>query len=333
MTTQSTNEAERFPTTPFFIMGCPRSGTTLVSRIVDRHSAIAVYHESQYYPIFRPALDYYGDLADRRNLSTFLADVRESIRLQGVEPPAVEEIFEALERSSFPGVLEAVLAIYARSHGKRRGGDKTPAHYAFLDEIRSGFPKSPILFVIRDPRDTVLSMHKTFRTPVADGARMWLSAYQSYASNGSAVHLVSYERLTENPEAVTRALCEFLGESYEAEMLQFFEGVPERIATRAHLAKVQGPVDAGSVGGYRELPATDIAIIESLCAEGMQALGYERATDATPQILASYRPGLVVRIRERLLYYGTDRERWRRGLFRWKIQFKGWLRQFLALNH
>ncbi len=332
MSHRSSRESERFPTTPVFIMGCPRSGTTLVSRIVDRHSGIAVYHESNYYTIFRPALRYYGDLEDRLNLSLFLDDVRESTRLQAVRPPAVEEIVATLERSSFPGVLEALLAIYVRNNGKRRGGDKTPGHYAYVDEIRSGFPKSPILFVVRDPRDTVLSMHKTFRTPIADAASMWRSAYQSYASNQNWVHLVRYERLAKDPEAETRALCAFLGESYEPEMLDFSAGIPERISTRAHLAKLQVPVEASSVGGYRELPKADIATIESICAEGMQALGYERETDAAAQIRADYEPGWVHRIQERLLYYGTDRERWRRGAFRWKIQFRGWLRHSLALN-
>lgn len=118
----------------------------------------------------------------------------------------------------------------------------------------------------------------------------------------------------------------------EAEMLNLLEGIPEQISTRTHLAKLQGPLETSSVGGSRELPEADIATIKSICAEGRQALGYERETEATPQIGPGYDPGLVVRIRERLLYYGIDRERWRRGLFRWKIQFKSWLRHFLALN-
>ena len=46
------------------IMGCPRSGTTLVSQILDAHSRLAIYQETNYYTLFRPDRHLYGLASD-----------------------------------------------------------------------------------------------------------------------------------------------------------------------------------------------------------------------------------------------------------------------------
>lgn len=50
---------------PFFLVGTNRSGGTLLTRILETHSRIAVYAESHYYTLFRPDLHYYGTSAGR----------------------------------------------------------------------------------------------------------------------------------------------------------------------------------------------------------------------------------------------------------------------------
>ena len=67
---------------PFFIVGCTRSGTTLISRILDSHSRLAVYHESHFYHLLRHDLHRYGNLEQAANLRRFLADVREVLQRQ-----------------------------------------------------------------------------------------------------------------------------------------------------------------------------------------------------------------------------------------------------------
>ena len=48
--------------TPFFIFGCGRSGTSLLSRMLNQHSRLAVPYESHLFNTFSPLLKYYGDL-------------------------------------------------------------------------------------------------------------------------------------------------------------------------------------------------------------------------------------------------------------------------------
>ena len=108
---------------PIFIVGCPRSGTTLVSRILDSHSRIAIYNETHYYSIFGPDRHRYGDFRRSANLMRLIDDFRETIRVQGlVEPPPSDEILGSLVEPTFEGVLAALLHAQAQRQGKARGG-------------------------------------------------------------------------------------------------------------------------------------------------------------------------------------------------------------------
>lgn len=316
---------------PVFIVGCARSGTTLISRIVDRHPEIAVFHETHYYPVFYPHRRLYGDLSCRRNLEALLSDLASWLRLRQLEAPSLDEIRRCLQEASFGGVLAGLLAWYARKRGKARAGEKTPEHYRFLSDIQRDFPQSPIVFIVRDPRDVAVSMRKAFRTPIADAAWTWRRAWECYAASTKRPHLVRYERLVQDPEEEVRALCKFLDAAYEPGMLDFYRDVPARLANIPHHRKLTSPVDGASVGRYRELSTPEIATIESICAEGMEAFGYDRVTAARAPRQRSGKP-LVRQIRQRLLFYGLSRRRWQRGIFRWKIIVKAWFLHALRAN-
>jgi hypothetical protein len=319
---------------PFFIMGCRRSGTTLVSRILDSHSRLASYHESYFYNIFRPELRWYGDLARDSNLERLLKDVEEILRMQGVEPPPRDALRRAMPSRSLAGVLHALLRLYAESQGKLRGGDKTPEHHAFLGEILEQFPASPVLFLMRDPRDTVLSIQRSFGHRAEEGARLWNAALADLKRAPRPVHVVRYEELARRPAEVVREICGYLGEAYEESMLSFFEKIPEQWQKRPGGEKLGKPVDAGSVGAFRDkMSAADVAAVESICASGMEEMGYG-FVGARPAVarapLARPRRPLPALLVERLVYYGFNRERWRRGMARWRLMARVRAHYFLA---
>jgi hypothetical protein len=140
MSLDSKNATSGKPSSPIFIMGCPRSGTTLVSQILNSHSRIAIYHELRYYPIFRSDLHLYGDLRQSSNMRRLIADFREAIWWDREDPPQIEDFYKALVAPTFESVLTIFLDLYARRQGKVRGGDKTPRHYIYLAESSSDFP-------------------------------------------------------------------------------------------------------------------------------------------------------------------------------------------------
>ena len=257
---------------PIFIVGCMRSGTSLVSHVLDSHSRITIFYESYLYNYFRSELRYYGDLNKRSNLRRLIENVREAIVVQRVIPPTTGEIEGALAARTFPGVFEALLHLYARSRGKNRAGDKTPDHHSYLREIMRDFPRSPAVFVMRDPRDTVLSLRKAFGTAVEAGARAWNEAFSSYSKASGSVHLLRYEELARAPQPTIEALCVAVEETFETPMLRFFENVPERLKREESHKKLTRAIDASSVGSFKQMSATEIETIESICAEGMETL-------------------------------------------------------------
>ncbi len=302
---------------PFFLVGPSRSGTTLLGRIVGSHSRLAVYFETQYYPILGSDRHRYGDLGRRANLERLLRDVVEIATAQGLmRPPTSDELFARLPAATFEGVLAAWLQLFAERAGKARGGDKTPEHYRVLPELLERFPESPVIFTVRDPRDVAISAREAFGTPLAASAWAWRDAVDILRLAARPVHVVRYEELVERPVEVGEALCAFLGERWEPEMLRFFETHRPSRAGRYH-RRLGEPVSAASVGRFEALPPADIACIEAIC-DGMETWGYPSSrSQGTPRGLAP--PRRRDQLANRIRFYLRDPRRIRRGWLRWRI--------------
>jgi hypothetical protein len=233
--------------------------------------------------------------------------------------PSTEEFLDALVAPTFEGVFATMLQLYARQKGKPRVGEKTPGHHAYLGEILENFPESPVIFVMRDPRDTIFSMREALGTTLRGAINQWNDAFESYERHSSSVHLIRYEYLVANPAEQCAALCAHLGEPYEPEMLRFHEGLRQRSHPVPHQhRRLLEPVSATSVGRFSQMPRRDIELIESGCAAGMEALGYE-FTLGRPKAAQIKPEGRMSFLVDRLRFYGLRPVRWRRALTRWKI--------------
>jgi len=320
------------PSAPFFILGCTRSGTTLISRILDSHSRLAVYHESHFYHLLRHDLHRYGNLEQSANLRRFLTDVREVLQRQRkMTVPTEDELLAALMEPTFAGVLATVLSLYARQHGKLRGGDKTPGHHSYLAEITAQLPHSPVIFLLRDPRDTVVAIREKFGTSLKGATALWNAAYLTYTKFSGRVHLVRYEELVRHPTESVQALCAHLGESYEPRMLRFFEHIPDRLARIKYNQDLLTPIDASHIGRFREMSKSEITRVEAACGMGMEAMGYD-FSGTKPRILPIKAPTKLEFIIDRLRFYGWNRYRWHRGWIRWKVVLRLRLKYFLSLE-
>ena len=317
---------------PFFIVGCTRSGTTLVSQILDSHSRLAVYHESHFYHLLRHDLYRYGNLGQLSNLRRFLIDVREVLQRQRkMTVPTEEEFLAALSEPSFAGVLATVLSLYARQHGKRRGGDKTPGHHSYLAEITEHLPHSPVIFLLRDPRDTVVAIREKFDISLKGATALWNAAYLTYTKFSGRVHLVSYEELVRRPTESVQAICAHLGEAYEPDMMRFFERIPNQLKRIKYNQDLLTPVSPSHVGRFREMSADEIKRVEAACGIGMEAMGYD-FSGTKPKVLPIKAPTKLEFIIDRLRFYGWNRYRWRRGWIRWKVVLRLRLKHFLSLE-
>ena len=318
---------------PIFIMGCGASGTNLVSQILDSHPGIAVCRGAQYHLLFFAERRYYGDLRTGRNASRLVDDFVEAARAHAIESPRKDDILRAVREPTFEGVLSAFLALYARDHGKARAGERSANSYHFLPQILEGFPESPVVFTMRDPRDVALAHKKGFGFGVDAASATWNDAFRAYERASRPVHLLRYENLVQRPEETLRALCAFLGEPFEPEMLRFHERTPERYRALKHHERLSRPLDTTTLGTFRELSAPEIEIVERRCAAGMRALAYEPIGTGAPAAEAAQPPqrSAFLRVGQRLQYYGWNRQRWRRGFLHWKIVLRARIRYFLSV--
>lgn len=315
-------------------MGCQGSGNNLVGLILARHARISVYLGTHYYVLFAADRHRYGSLEKPSNLARLVRDFVQTNEGRGEPTPTCAEVLAALVEPTFEGVLTAFLRSYAEAEGSSRVGERTSRHYLYLREILTGFPESPVLFTTRDPRDTAFTLRAGLGTGVHGSIHAWNTAFKSYLDAPRRVHLVRYEDLVQRPADTVAGICAFLGEQYDPAMLRFFEQTPARFQGLPHHRRLFRPLDAASVGEFRQMSSEEIETIEASCAEGMEAWGYPfvaarpRSRPATEQ----QRRHSWAFVIDRLRYYGWDRARWQKGLLRWKIILRVRVRYVLLLG-
>jgi len=202
---------------PIFILGCQRSGTSLLRRLLDSHSNIACPPESAFIVQLTRIYEIKRALQGLRDMGFSEADVLEQMRVFAVH------FFEE----------------YARSKGKQRWADKTPHYVNYMDTIDLMFGGEIVYIgIVRHGLDVAYSlcdfdwgvlksyMEKGTEKPIA-ALRFWKDQNAKLLEFRNKVkyrfHLVKYEDLTMRPESVLPALFKFLGEPWEEHIMNYNE--------------------------------------------------------------------------------------------------------------
>lgn len=278
----STGTANR----PVFVVGCPRSGTTLLQVMLHSHPRIAIPPETRFVVQAYRNRERYGDLreaANRRAMAEWITgDKGTRFSDLGLDPAEVVEVVAA-GAPTVGTVVGTVLQRYAARFGKPRWGDKRPAYWRDLDVILRLFPEAQIVHLVRDGRACVASL---LRMPWWQGGfygavatwRLALGRCRSFGRRlGPASYLeLHYEDLVTEPRAVLAELCAFLGERFDEAMLRpevlAAEVVPQR--KRWH-ERTRQAVDAERVEAWqRELEPWQIGLIELVAGRQLRRHGY-----------------------------------------------------------
>ncbi|MFQ5666587.1 MAG: sulfotransferase [Candidatus Binatia bacterium] len=263
---------------PIFIVGAPRSGTSLLRNLLNRHPAIALCDETYYFYYVYERRRAFGDLADprarRRLVDRYLATTR--IQRLGVDRIDLAATL-IREGTSYPAFFAALLRAYAASRHKTRWGDKTPQHTLFADALCAWYPSCRLLHVVRDPRDVVASLLRMpWAAPsVLANARLWLryTLAAEHCRKRDNYLLVPYERLVAEPASELKRICAFVAEEYVPEMLV----AEQQDASDAWwFARARGPVDPCRKGIWQQqLTAKEVSLVEWLVGPHMRRFGYE----------------------------------------------------------
>jgi len=223
-----------------FIVGCQRSGTTMLRLMLDSHPRISCGPETRFL----------------EDLERIVGDDWKRLQQFGF----TQEEWLARLRTFFGGIQ----ADYARSRGKARWADKSPRYALHIPFLHQLFPDAQFVHVIRDGRDVAVSHRKRFGywSSVKSSVK-WPRYIKAARGAGASLspdtyHELRYDQLVADPEATLRSLLAFLGEEWDPTLLDFTRAshdVPERyhkqLAARNASAGTDGSVYASRVGTYR----------------------------------------------------------------------------------
>lgn len=276
-----------------FIVGCPRSGTTLVRHMLDAHPEVAVPPESHFVP--RLAARF---TTEPFTVGAYLSELVTCgwIELSGLDLRELRDRLEAAAARNLAGAVRATYELYAGRFGKRLYADKTPKYVLNLDLVTGLFPEARFLHVVRDGRAVALSLLEQGWGPsdLLTAAYYWrrhVAAGLAFErAHPSRCLRVSYEELISDPRCVLKELCGFLGISYSEDMLGYMRTTrPGRVGTRSsHLSRGPGLTRDWST----QMSAAELGAFELVAGASLRALGYERrAADRPPP--ARIRGGLT----------------------------------------
>jgi hypothetical protein len=279
---------------PFvFIVGCPRSGTTLLRRIVDAHTDIAITKETHW--IVQLLEDRHAAPTEppvTPQLLERLVSHRRFARLE-LDPGRLERLVAGEEPVSYAELVTAVYDLFGELRGKRLVGDKTPRYVRHIPTLHSLWPRAKFVHLIRDGRDVCLSVRNwdkdnrfvtrisTFEEdPVSTIALWWEQLVRLGREAGAELpadlyHEVPYERLVAEPAGECRRLCQFLGVPFDERMLRFHEG-RTKDDPRLDAKSAWRPITPGLRSWRTEMPGGDIERFEAVAGELLGELGFLR---------------------------------------------------------
>jgi len=263
---------------PVFIVGCPRSGTTLLRDLLRSHPRLAFPSESWFIP------SYYRRYGDPRSDAEAIALGERILRSYWVRHwnVAVAPSTFAKDRT-FAAIVSRIYEDFARQRGKARWGDKTPGYVFHLPLLTQMFPQARAIHIVRDGRDVALSWLKHASSPgnLYMAAELWIkhvrAAQTASSTLGSHGYLeIRYEDLLANSERAMRQVCLFLGEPYDERVLR-----PTRESrnpvSRSHRAGDDRIVTDNAFGWRRLMSGRQRRLFESVAHELLEELHY--ATD------------------------------------------------------
>jgi hypothetical protein len=275
---------------PVFVIGCPRSGTTLLTLMLSSHSRLAIPPETRFLlPVFRRRRSF-GDLTETPNRRRLARTV---VRRKGTKFGHLGLDADRVKKAVVDGAptlgsaLAAPYRIYAADRGKSRWGDKRPGYFRNVRVIRALFPDAQVVHLVRDPRDCVGSLKRMswWKHGTVGAVATWVHAVDlAQAARRrlppDAFHELRYEDLVAAPRAELRRLCSFLGEEFEEAMLEpqrEAARLPERQRGDWH-RETQNQVGTQRVGTYAGVLTPDeVALVERVAGSRMRRLGYDVA--------------------------------------------------------
>lgn len=243
----------------FFVFGSPRSGTTLLTSILNLHTKIVIPDETDFIVPLAFICDRVADAEIGRRLAADLITSTERYPISIGEYLAPDDIANIVQTAPYDArsIVWAIYEAVAVRAGKRLAGDKRPNDIMYLPILRKqGLldRNCKIIHLVRDPRDVYLSL-EALQWPTGPQFMLnWSSAnerlYRAFREDDDRYLLIRYEDLVTAPQKTVQSITNLLGVEWQADMLDHQQR-GGRYADVAHHKNVNKPISDASIGKWR----------------------------------------------------------------------------------
>ncbi|WP_298900420.1 sulfotransferase [uncultured Psychroserpens sp.] len=282
-----------------FIIGSPRSGTSLFRMMMSSHSSIVVPPECGFIQW------WYEDYKDWnientqsiKDVQSYISNLKTSKKIEtwNLDYLALETLIKTKQPKSYQELTSLVIHQYGIQKEKGASmvlGDKNNYYIDHLDLLNHIYPNAKYLIIVRDSRDVVCSCLKVnslatdskykpkFPETIKDISLDWLHKNETILSflesiSPSNYALIRYEDLLNEPQIELQKCTEVLNLQFEDQMLDYYKNKMEPSALLDWKKKTNEQLDKNNTQKYLEqLSAAQIDEIMSVSGHLMSKFGY-----------------------------------------------------------
>ena len=284
----------KLPQDPIFVVGYPRSGTTLVQALLATQRNIYSLPETHFFNVINRKTVKTDDrgFVDAACLDQVFARIYEKIDLRFSRSEQKYIIKLAKKKKLLPKMLfEFIVYHYICEDIKDKDAEsfrwveKTPNHAYFLESIFSVYPRALFINIIRHPVPAIYSRKVNFPfnkdKPLDWLAKLWRRSVEE-TEKFNRVHpgklfSLKYEDLTADLETGLTKMCDFVKVDLDLELINNHSAAAGRVTLESEVWKKKDEYRkiSNTNDKYRQVvPPEDAALIENLLADKMEQYGY-----------------------------------------------------------
>jgi hypothetical protein len=278
----------------FFVVGRPRSGTTLLRTLFDAHPNVIVPPECQFIVNLYPR---YGKLTNwsKERLQDFYDDLQQQWRFD-VWPLNHAKLYRSLMactgNNSYGTICKVVYQEYQSifRHGLLLAlGDKNPGYTIYTERLLKIFPEAKFIHIVRDFRDNFVSIRNVdfelpFISVTVSKWKYFVKRFRKASAKYPGTHLeIRYEDLVSDPENKFRELCDFIGIPFSDKPFDFYKKTeevlkiyPNELILKYHSSLLK-KINTSRTGLWKkELKESELRVADACAGKYAALTGHDR---------------------------------------------------------
>lgn len=270
-------------TGPVFIGGLDRSGKTTLRGFLQSLPNLSIPAVGS--NLWTYFYKQFGDLSDPQNFERCLQAMLHYKQVLFLEPDPDRIRREFLQGArTYPHLFALLQQQHAEREGKARWGDQSGLIERYADPIFRAYPNARMIQMIRDPRDRYagsLELWPDGKGRAGGASARWLYttrlARRNLKKYPQRYFVLRFEDMVTDPDRSLRAVCAFLGESYDPQILNM-AGAPdqrEKMIRRSHGNTSSTPLSSEYIGIYRkQIPLLELTFMQSVLRARLKEFDY-----------------------------------------------------------